>query len=268
MTKTPPRNFANTLRFAFRLLLGLLALSSCQRPQPSPYQLTIYTSSRQLDYACAEKLLKSIARTPKTDVGHAWVKVQGRIGGRQVKLEGGHMGEHGAVQAKYMEGVMDLHDYGYLRPTEAQRSQPRYEPNPIRYIWASQWDGHWARGPSGHKPSYAATVELTAPQFVKICAFLHPNNYDYQEYNLASNQCSTLVAKVATLAGLDLEHEVRVPIEKSIQWGKQSIRLREDGAYGELILSTPDKLEASLKAAVRDGHARRRLDILAAKIAK
>ncbi|MFQ5730010.1 MAG: hypothetical protein ACE5GN_06585 [Waddliaceae bacterium] len=165
-------------------------------------------------------------------------------------VEGGHSGELGRCQSKYFEGVMNYIDYGYSNPTEQQRRCPREEPNPIKYLWEAQKDGFFQKGGGGHKPTFAMKINLTKAQFESIWTFIDPSHYDYSNYAITGNQCSSFVAQVAQLAGLEVECEVAVPIPQIIYINRCHYILWRDPLYSSITLSSPDILEKSLMEAV------------------
>jgi hypothetical protein len=225
----------------------------------SDYYLVIYVNARHLDYTNNYSFLKTIIRHPSDgstnrDVGHAWIYVKGICKGIPIYFYGGHSGERGITQAKYFDGVMNYMDFGYANPNSDQQSCFRFEPNPAKYLWESQKDGYLEWGSGMHSPTYAAKVDLTKEQFEKIMDFV--NSYDYSNYALTGNQCSSFVVQVASLAGLDLFCEVSILLEKDIFLFGERIRLWEDPRYSRLTIGSPDILEKSLMDAVSSGRAK------------
>lgn len=234
-------------------------------PVPSPrdicesdYFLVLLVDARHLDYTDNYSFLNTVAKHPSDgsknrDVGHAWIYLRGMHEGMPVCLEGGQSGERGVIQAKYFDGIMNYIDFGYANPTPQQYCCPRYEPNPVKYLWECHRDGYFQWGPGNHKPTFAAKVDLTPEQFARIEDFIA--HYRYFEYAITGNQCSSFVAQVASLAGLDLECEVTMTIEPKIYYGGCEICLWSDPCYERLTISSPDILERSLMKAVREGTA-------------
>src|SRR5438445_2663557 len=103
--------------------------------------------------------------------------------GKRVCIEGGHSGELGHAQPRYLEGVF-LNDK---------------EPNPVRYLFTALQDGYFEKGPGRHKPTYAVRVELNQSRFLKIYEYMQPDRYPFTEYSLTENQCTTFVTKIAAL---------------------------------------------------------------------
>lgn len=226
----------------------------------SNYFLIIYVNARHLDYTDNYSFLNTIISHPSDgsrnrDVGHAWIYLQGILNGQQVYLCGGHTGETGLFQAKYFDGIMNYIDFGYDNPTKKQMAYPRYEPNPVKYLWEIQKDGYFEWGSGYHRPTFAAKIDLTPEQFERIADFVQ--KYDYANYALVGNQCSSFAAQVASLGGLDLECEVTIAINKDLYLRGERIRFWEDPCYSRLTLSTPDIIERSLMKAVIEGKAER-----------
>lgn len=225
---------------------------------PSDYFLVILVDARHLDYSDNHSFFKTVAKHPSDgskngDVGHAWIYLQGLRDGIPIYLEGGYSGESGEVQAKYFDGMMNYIDFGYANPTPEQMAHSRYEPNPVKYLWEIQHDGFFQRGSGTHRPSYAAKIDITPEQFERIISFVE--SYPYCEYSLINSQCSSFAVQIASLAGLDLDCEVTIPIEPSLVVCGQKLRFWTDPAYAQLTVSSPDVLERSLMQAVDEGKA-------------
>lgn len=227
-----------------RVLILLLLFTSCCHSKKiceridSDRFLVILVDAPHLDYSDCRRLLKSVVKHPRNgckngDVGHAWIYLHGE----GLCLEGGHSGELGVVQPKYFDGVMDRIDRG--------------DPNPAKYLWAIQRDGFFQHGTGGHRATYAVKVDITTEQCREILKFIE--SYPFPEYAIAGNQCSTFVAQVAALAGLELECEVTIPIDQQIRIGKCTYTLWTDPKYSSLTISSPDILEKSLQQAVEEG---------------
>jgi hypothetical protein len=217
------------LRISFFLLL-MAHLPACE-----DYFVVFLVNARQLDYSCSSKFLKTVAKHPSDwskngDVGHAWVYLKG-----DGIIEGGHSGELGVLQPRYMEGVMDNIALGAR--------------NPVSYLWCAQCDGFFQEGNGGHAPTYAAKVSLTHEQYAVILAYI--TNYNYQDYSLTGQQCSSFVCEIAKIAGIYLDDLVTLEIAPTFK----HMCMWQDPEYQFLTFSSPDKLELSLKELVREGRA-------------
>lgn len=205
----------------FLLLTATLVASK------EPY-VVFLVNARKLDYSSFKSLLKTIAKHPSDwskngDVGHAWIYLEG-----DEVIEGGHSGELGIDQPRYMDGVLDNIALG--------------SKNPISYLWCSQCDGFFQKGNGGHRPTTAAKLILNPAQYEAIQRFIQ--NYPYQNYSLTSHQCCTFVQQIAALADIHLEDKVTVQIHPTL-W--------EDPAYASLTFASPDRLEVSLRDQIKKG---------------
>lgn len=208
--------------------------------QESEAFIIFAVEARHLDYSSMTPLLYTIAKHPSdgsknSDVGHAWIYLKS---GSYV-LEGGHTAETGEFQPRYLEGVSLLSD--------------KKDPNPARYLFCSQADGCFEHGSGGHRPTYAAKVDLTPDQVMNILRFIE--NYPYQDYRLAGNSCASFVAEIAKLIGYNFECDQRVIIDQSVTFRGETVLLWTDPVYQEIHIATPDRLERSLIEAVEQGKA-------------
>ena len=228
--------------------------------QNDEHYLIIYVDAPRLDYTSNHTVLRSIAKHPRNgskagDVGHAWIYLKGTLNLGPVVIEGGHSGELGIQQAKYFDGVMNYLDYGYHSPTREQKKCPHYEPNPIKYLWATQKDGFFQNGSGGHTPSYGIKIRITPEQFNAIWNSIQPENYHYADYAITRNQCCSFVAQIATFAGLNLQYEKTIPIHPFLNFRGRRMQLWVDPQYASFTFGSPDVLEESLKKAVAEGKA-------------
>jgi len=228
---------------------------------PGAYSITFLVDAQHLDYSDSQQLVSGLAkrlpfmRTTTREVGHAWIRLQGKKDGEQVYIEGGHSGEWGVTQPTYCNGIMNYIQYGYANPNEEQKKHPRIEKNPIKYLWTTLYDGRFEKGSGGHRPTFAAIVPLSEEQFLNIYTFIQPENYLYSTYALTGNQCSSFVAQVAALIDIPLEHTITLAIDPFLKIAGKSFPLWSDPKYATLTLSSPDVLEKSLMQAVREGRA-------------
>ncbi len=224
------------LRFIILLLLAGCVprhVPTCSQPE-SDYYLVIYVSSKNLDYSSTKGCLRSLRCNAKDGrFGHAWVYLHGATG----CIEGGHSGELGVTQPRYFDGVAGLVEVG--------------DPNPIRYLGEPQRDGFFQKGCGGHNPTFAAKRDLTAEQFERIRAFMQA--YNYRDYSLTGQQCTSFVIAIAALADWLLEGQITLPIASTIRFGGVRMRLWSDPRYSTLTFFTPDRLEQSLRASVKAG---------------
>lgn len=211
----------------------------------SPYFLVILVSAKHFDYANADRCLQSLVKNSRDGrFGHAWIYVRGIQDGRPVALEGGHSGEINRGEARYFDGVADAIDRG--------------DSNPIRYLWTTRQDGFFQAGSGGHRPTYAAKIDLTPEQFEKIVAFIKA--YSFRDYALTGQQCTTFAVEVAALADWKLEADVTLTIKPKIFFGGVWMPLWKDARYSRLKFGSPDKLEQSMIQSVLSGQAEEALN--------
>lgn len=232
-------------------------LISCQSKEKE-YFLVILVDAKQLRYDNCRDFLRSMAKHPADgtkdgSVGHAWIYLRGVLHGQCVELEGGHSGELGYRKVPYLTGITNNINYGYANPTTQQRLCPAYEPNPVRYLWESLGDGFWQEGTGDHKATYAAKIDITESQFHSILQFI--DAYNFSDYAITRNQCSTFVARLAQLAGWELEHLVMMRIDPWVRIGNEILPLWRDPSYATITFSSPDRLQLSLMESVRSGKA-------------
>lgn len=221
------------------------------------YYIIFLVAARHMDYWDTKELAKSLVRygRGKGDIGHSWVYLKGIKDGRTFILEGGQSGQRGKTQPRFFEGVKNYIEYGYANPTDSQKRSPRYEPNPVKYLWDELNDGFYQKGSGGFRPTYAVKADLTKEKFDEILYYIDPKRYPFERFSLVDNQCSSFVARLASMAGLSLKHQVTVKFGPQLRVGNQQYRLWADPRYSQITFSTPDVLEHSLMKAVEKGEA-------------
>jgi hypothetical protein len=252
----------------FRLIENAKTETVCSSQKPmdeSESVLVLLVDAKHLNYSNSQKLLQSLAKNPESfskngSFGHAWIYVRGIIDGHCVEVEGGHSGERGILDPKYFDGIMNYIEYGQANPTKERVEKIYDEPDPIKYLWAPLHDGFYQKGSGGHEPTFAAKIDITNEQFKKIIDFINPANYDYANYSLTHHQCTSFVAQVAALIGVNLPYEITVPVQQHVRFGLTKYQLWTDPFYSKLTIPSPDVLEKSLIQLVIDGHAEDALD--------
>jgi hypothetical protein len=230
---------------AYRSFYSHLKVNFSDEPmQESPFFLVILVEARHLDYTHPHSFFKTLAKHPSDgskngDVGHAWIYLQGIANGETICLEGGHSGELGVLQPRYMEGVFLRYEQG--------------NDDPIAYLWQTQPDGFFQYGSGKHDPTFAAKVDLTEAQFDCILRFVQA--YDFTEYAITGNQCSSFAAQAAAFADLHLDCEITMQVDPSLYIGGKRICLWKNPDYSEITFSSPDIFERSLMQAVQEGRA-------------
>ncbi len=244
------------------LVIGwcLLAPSLAAEPSepPEPPFLVLLVAAAHLDYGDQTKLvgqLQKRSQLKQSFMGHSWVYLEGSEDGRRQVYEAG-LSPRGDGASQFIRNVLDLARYGRTNPSEAQRQNPRHEPNPIAYLWLDQGNGYLQPAAEAALwPTYAARLELTQAQFRAIRAMLDPNLPEHRSFQLTGRQCSSFLVEVAQAAGFSLEHEVTIEVPPNISLGGETYRLWTDPRYSRLTLSSPDVLEVSLKRLVAQGRA-------------
>lgn len=245
------------MRHSSKALLFLLllwpAIGKAWAPR-TPFFLVLLVDARHFDYQDGLALFRSIhvQRDGRCDVGHAWILLGGVHDGKEQVWEGGHTGEFGLIEPRYLEGVLWLTEGHTLRMHDG-RLFLGDDPNPVRFLHTYLSDGMWQQGSGGHAPSYAIGMDIDEPTFRAIYAYAMGGAYDFSKYSLTSNQCVTFVAKIAALAGCSLAHEVTVTLPNSCSLEGKERTLWQDPLYASITFSTPDVLEASMMEAVQEG---------------
>ncbi|MFV0340625.1 MAG: hypothetical protein ACK5MA_08400 [Parachlamydiaceae bacterium] len=206
----------------------------------TPYYVIFLVNARHLDYSSLPSFMKTCAKHPSDcskngDVGHAWIYLSGPEG----VIEGGQSGETGLYQPRYFEGVLENSELG--------------AENPVSYLWAPQSDGFFQCGSGGHRPTFAAKVDLSCDQYEKLKAFIY--SYDFADYSLSSHQCTTFLKQAAALIDLHLDDQVLLEFPSTTTICGESCPLWRDPKYQCLPCGSPDKLEESLMSLVRSGSA-------------
>lgn len=210
--------------------------------QETPYYLVILVNARHLDYTNCRCLLKTLAKHPSDgskngDVGHAWILLKGIKDGESIEIEGGHSGELGIWQPRYMEGVLENISLG--------------SEDPVRYLFCSQTDGFFQSGNGGHEPSIAVKIDLTPEQFESIYVYIA--TYDFQEYSITKKQCCSFVNEISAFAGISFEDQQTLYIDQWADIDGQWVKMWTNPCYNELRFGSPDVLEKSLLQCLEQG---------------
>lgn len=235
-----------------KFLWALLLLTSCAfydrngSPIPDGSYLIISVDAKHLDYKSTESFIISMSLNGG-EVGHAWLCLHTPT----MTIEGGHSGERGIVQPRYCDAIQNNLVYGCSNPTEEQKLNPSFEPNPIKCLWDCQHDGYFERGSGRHRATYGICIPLDDATAEKIARFI--KNYPFSEYSLTGNQCTSFCVQAAAIAGLDLADRAILPIDQYVKLNNQRYRLWTDRNYSQLIFSSPDVLERSMQRAVKCG---------------
>lgn len=244
-------------RLLVLLLAFLLPIPGAAGSADKPFAVFLVRAAH-LDYGDPRELARQLhkrARLKQGFMGHSWIYLEGVEDGRRQVIDAG-LSPKGEGATRFVRGVLNLSEYGYPDPTDAQKLSPRFEPNPIAYLWRDQGDG-FLQPADEHKlrPTFAARVDLDEAQFRAIRARMDPALPSHRSFQLNGQQCSSFLVAVAELAGIRLEHEVTIEIPPRVTVGGKTYRLWTDPAYSRITLSSPDVLERSLRRLVRSGRA-------------
>lgn len=262
---------ASLVRHALRVLallltsLGLMTAGpgwaqgpgDAREPRATPHYLVLLVHAIGLDYQNEANLLRALYKNQRKGgfIGHAWVLLSGFENGRREVVEAG-ISPKGAGSLEFFRGVLHLAEYGYVDPSDEQKTHPRYEPDPISYLWWDQGNGYLQPASEfSLRPTYAAKVDLNREQYRRIKARLDPELPSHRSFQLTGQQCSSFVAELAALAGVILKHQVTIPIPREAQVNGRRVRLWTDPKYSSITLSTPDVIQEDMKRLVASGRA-------------
>ena len=230
----------------------------------SEYYIVFLVAARHLDYSDSRILFEAVSnidnKMRRSRVGHSWIYLRDIKDREIIIMEGGQSVGFGKLETGFVEGVVNLANYGYAEPTAAEKQHYRYEPNPIKHLWDERNDGFYQQGSGLLAPTFAAKVDITQEQFEKVLAFMDPDKHSYKKFSLTGKQCSSFVAEAAELVGLKLEHVVTIDIPPEFELNGKRYRLWQNPKYSKLTFSTPDVLECSLIQLVMEGRAEYALD--------
>lgn len=238
-------------------LLSFSLTASAGGSSERPF-IVFLVAAAHLDYEESTRLLTQLQNSnwlSPVFMGHSWVYLEGQEGSRREIYENGvTLRDTKSGVEQFINGVLDLARYGYVNPTSAQRDQPRYEPNPISYLWRELPIGYlYSKFEVESRPSFAARVDLTEEQFRRVRTLLDPSLPEYKIFQLTGHQCSSFVAKVAARIGIHIEHQVKIKIPPQMYYQGELIRLWTDPYYSHITLSSPDIIESSLRNLVAKG---------------
>lgn len=223
-----------------KIIWLLLLLVSCTHQ--STEQLTcsenplliIAVDAKHLDYSSTESFMMSMTLNDGF-VGHAWITL--RYQG--LTITGSHSGEQGVDEPRYCDAIQCNLEKGLE--------------NPIKCLWEPRSDGFFQKGSGGHTPTYSAAIPIDDITAAKILKFIR--TYNFSEYSLTGNQCTSFCTQAAAIAGLKLDDKATLPLAQYVRLKRKTYRLWIDPTYSSITFSSPDALEASLKEAVRLGNA-------------
>lgn len=206
-----------------------------------PFFLALHVDAKHLDYTDGSRFLRSFFNTDDATFGHAWIYLKGEKEGKIVIVEGGHSGEVSQKMLPYLDQVFIAACSGQL--------------NPVRFLFQARDDGYFEIGSGGHKPTFSILIPISEQVFDTIVEHIDESRYPFSRYSLIDGQCTLFVVKVASLAGVDLEHELTLSIPRYIHFNGKKIELWNDPKYQSITFSSPDRLEESMRQAVIEDRA-------------
>jgi len=204
--------------------------------------IVFLVEARKLNFHSNSALIRTIAKHPSdgsknSDVGHAWIYLydNGSV------IEGGHSGETGTCRPRYLEGVHALAEAG--------------DPNPIRYLFTEQKDGYFECGSGGHRPTYAARINLNQDQVDQIKLLLQV--YPFHRYSLTDRSCCHLIEQIGFILNLTIDSSVTIQLEPRYR----GIPFWSNPCYSTFTFGSPDKLQNELRLLVASGVAQDVTDV-------
>jgi hypothetical protein len=194
------------------------------------YALYILTEAANWDFSDGTSFLVSMWLRPWA---HAWMILESP-GSR---LEFGHTGDFGLEKPRYHEGVMQRVRDG--------------DPNPIGYLWQTMADGQFQLGKPNRPPTFVWRMPITGRRYQLV--YEHVMQRKYEQFGVRTNNCTDMVVEIAALAGINLNHRIRLtlPAETRV-WGRTR-RVWTDPQFRILEFSTPEVLESDLRQLARLG---------------
>jgi len=194
------------------------------------YSLYILTEALDWNFTDGSSLLFSIWQRPW---GHVWIILESP-GNR---LEFGHTGDFGRDKPRYHEGVMHLAREG--------------DPNPIAYLWQTMSDGQLQTGKPKRPPTFVWKMPITRTRHQMIDIYVKQRKYD--QFGIRSDNCTDMVAEIATLAGIHLIHRMHLSLPSETKLSSRTMRVWTDPQYRILEFSTPEVLEVDLRQLAQIG---------------
>lgn len=194
------------------------------------YFLYILTEAANWDFSNATSFLFSFWQRPWA---HGWIILESP----RNRLEFGHTGDFGLAKPRYHEGVM-----------QRVRAGDR---NPIAYLWQTMSDGRFQIGKPNRPPTFVWRMPITRRRYQLIYEYVMQRKYD--QFGVRTHNCIDMVMETAVLAGINLEHRIRLTLPPETKvWGR-TVRVWMDPQYRVLEFSTPEVLEVDLRQLAQVG---------------
>jgi len=194
------------------------------------YYLYILTESADWDFSDGASLVLSIWLRPWA---HGWIILESPWD----RLEFGHTGDFGQEAPRYHEEVMQRGRGG--------------DPNPIAYLWQTRSDGQFQIGKPNRPPTFVWRMPITRRRHQLIKEYVMQRKYD--QFGVRSNNCTDLVVEAAALAGINLNHRIRLTMPPETKFLGRTLHVWTDPQYRILEFSTPEVLEMDLRQLAQIG---------------
>jgi hypothetical protein len=194
------------------------------------YALYILTEAANWDFSDPTSLLLSIWLRPWA---HAWIILESP----RSRLEFGHTGDFGIEKPRYHDGVLQRMRDG--------------DPNPIGYLWQTMSDGQFQLGKPPRPPTFVWRMPITGRRYQQMYEHMMQRTYD--QFGVRTNNCTDMVVETAALAGINLNHRIRLTSPPEVKvWGRAR-RVWTDPRFRILEFSTPEVLEVDLRQLAQMG---------------
>lgn len=210
--------------------------SSCEQFEGNEeYFLAVCVDARHLDYTSPESFFMSMRYglflPQEPTIGHAWIRLSGKINEKPWSFEGGHTGEFGLTAPKYFDEVV-------------RRSVETSDPDPAKYLFSALPDGYLQKGSGGHDPTLSVVFPLTRKEFITLYQLIQ--KYNFSEWSLLSHQCVHFVVACLEAIHVQVDCDQVIHLPRDFEWRGKKIRLWQDAKYEKLTFASPDALEKAL----------------------
>ena len=194
------------------------------------YALYILTEAANWDFSDPTSLLLSIWLRPWA---HAWIILESP----RSRLEFGHTGDFGIEKPRYHDGVLQRMRDG--------------DPNPIGYLWQTMSDGQFQLGKPPRPPTFVWRMPITGRRYQQM--YEHMMRRTYDQFGVRTNNCTDMVVETAALAGINLNHRIRLTSPPEVKVLGRARRVWTDPRFRILEFSTPEVLEVDLRQLAQIG---------------
>ena len=125
------------------------------------------------------------------------------------------------------------------------------DPNPIAFLWQTMSDGQFQIGKPNRPPTFVWRMPIARRRYQLISEYVMRRKYD--QFDLRTDNCTDLVAEIATLAGINLIHRIRLTMPPEAKFWGRTLRVWTDPQYRILEFGTLDVLEVDLRQLAQMG---------------